>query len=205
MTTPSHAKYRDNLTGAAWSGRGPQPKWLKVALANGARLNDFEVAAAAAAEPDSASSDGQDEAPTLGAEAHARVFMLGRMIEAAKSRFTTLPERWSALPQHEQACVLSRLAIDMREVVKDAVKIIAANARVTFRAEVESVQFKGPTDVKAVLKLINGPETHALADVAGGFVTVVIESIDELLQIPDGATAGAPDNLTLFDQSAAHD
>ena len=54
MTTPSAAKYQDYMTGATWNGRGLQPKWMRVALANGARLSDFEVAAAAAADPDSA-------------------------------------------------------------------------------------------------------------------------------------------------------
>lgn len=143
----------------------------------------------------------EDPGPEWGTEAHAEAFMLGRMIEVAKRRFTTLAERWGALSQREQESVLGGLAEDMRAVVKDATKIIAANARVTFRAEVESVQFKGPTDVKAALKLVNSPETHALADVAGGFVTVVIESLDDLLVIPESATAGDADEKPLFDKS----
>ena len=36
-------KYRDNATGDTWSGRGLQPKWLRQALANGRRLEDFAV------------------------------------------------------------------------------------------------------------------------------------------------------------------
>lgn len=36
-------KYRNAKTGDTWSGRGLQPKWLKVALAAGAKLGDFEV------------------------------------------------------------------------------------------------------------------------------------------------------------------
>lgn len=138
---------------------------------------------------------------TWGTAGHAQSFMLGRMIEVSKKRFTTLAERWSALPQREQAAVLRGLHADMQAVVKDAVKIIAANARVTFRAEVESVQFKGPTDVKAALKLVSNPDSHALADAAGGFVTVVIESLDDLLSVPEADLAGDPDNRPLFDQS----
>ena len=38
-------KYRDPLTGYTWSGRGLQPKWLKVALASGRKLADFDIAA----------------------------------------------------------------------------------------------------------------------------------------------------------------
>lgn len=36
-------KYRNASTGESWSGRGLQPKWLKVAIGEGARLEDFEV------------------------------------------------------------------------------------------------------------------------------------------------------------------
>lgn len=35
-------KYRDPKTGETWSGRGLQPKWLKVAIERGAKLTDFE-------------------------------------------------------------------------------------------------------------------------------------------------------------------
>ncbi len=37
------AKYRNAATGEAWSGRGLQPKWLKAALAAGAKIDDFAV------------------------------------------------------------------------------------------------------------------------------------------------------------------
>jgi DNA-binding protein H-NS len=37
------AKYRDSTTGQTWSGRGLQPNWLKAALAQGRRLEDFVV------------------------------------------------------------------------------------------------------------------------------------------------------------------
>lgn len=37
------AKYVDKATGSTWSGRGLQPKWLKVALERGKKLADFEV------------------------------------------------------------------------------------------------------------------------------------------------------------------
>jgi DNA-binding protein H-NS len=36
-------KYRDTATGQTWSGRGLQPNWLKAALAQGRRLEDFLV------------------------------------------------------------------------------------------------------------------------------------------------------------------
>lgn len=37
------AKYRDASSGATWSGRGLQPKWLKAALASGRSLADFTI------------------------------------------------------------------------------------------------------------------------------------------------------------------
>ncbi len=37
------AKYRDPATGATWSGRGLQPKWLREALAAGRTLADFAL------------------------------------------------------------------------------------------------------------------------------------------------------------------
>ena len=36
-------KYRDPVSGDAWSGRGLQPKWLQAALAQGRKLSDFAV------------------------------------------------------------------------------------------------------------------------------------------------------------------
>jgi DNA-binding protein H-NS len=37
------AKYRNAQTGETWSGRGLQPKWLKAALADGAKIEDFAL------------------------------------------------------------------------------------------------------------------------------------------------------------------
>lgn len=39
-------KYRDKATGSTWSGRGLQPKWLKVALASGRQLAEFSASVA---------------------------------------------------------------------------------------------------------------------------------------------------------------
>ena len=38
-------RYRNSNTGETWSGRGLQPKWLKVALEGGAKLADFDITA----------------------------------------------------------------------------------------------------------------------------------------------------------------
>lgn len=36
-------KYRNAATGETWTGRGLQPKWLKAALAEGRKLEDFAI------------------------------------------------------------------------------------------------------------------------------------------------------------------
>lgn len=36
-------KYRNASTAETWTGRGLQPKWLKAALASGAKIEDFLV------------------------------------------------------------------------------------------------------------------------------------------------------------------
>lgn len=36
-------KYRDATTGATWTGRGKQPKWLAAALKGGKKLEDFKI------------------------------------------------------------------------------------------------------------------------------------------------------------------
>lgn len=36
-------KYRNTATGDTWSGRGLQPNWLKAALAEGKKLEDFAI------------------------------------------------------------------------------------------------------------------------------------------------------------------
>lgn len=36
-------KYRNTTTGDSWSGRGLQPRWLKAALKEGMKIEDFAV------------------------------------------------------------------------------------------------------------------------------------------------------------------
>jgi DNA-binding protein H-NS len=39
---PASAKFRD-AQGNTWGGRGPRPKWLRAALVEGKKLEDFAV------------------------------------------------------------------------------------------------------------------------------------------------------------------
>ncbi len=36
-------KYRDPATGASWTGRGKQPRWLAQAISGGKKLEDFRI------------------------------------------------------------------------------------------------------------------------------------------------------------------
>lgn len=141
--------------------------------------------------------------PTVAADAEscAAAFMVGNLIAAATRHFKPLAVPWSGLSEQEQTRLLKRLADDVTETVKKAIIAIASNQRVTFRAEVAQVQFKGGSEIVAQMKLMNSPEAHALADAAGGYVTVVIEDSEELLAIPDSALQGEPDQRPLFDAS----
>lgn len=81
---PSAARYRDPETGSTWSGRGLKPAWLRVKLADGAYLADFDTqakpaspasapavaeAADSGAPPAVARGAGKDQAPAkAGAE-----------------------------------------------------------------------------------------------------------------------------------------
>ena len=40
---PAPIKFRDTATGAAWSGRGQKPRWLRAALEDGKKLEDYAV------------------------------------------------------------------------------------------------------------------------------------------------------------------
>lgn len=50
-TTRPSIRYRDAATGSTWSGRGLQPQWLKLALASGRTLNEFDITGPGASSP----------------------------------------------------------------------------------------------------------------------------------------------------------
>lgn len=131
----------------------------------------------------------------------AETFLLGNLLEAAKGRFCALTKPWAKLDEEAQGELLRGLADDIRGAVREAIGAIASHERLTFRAEVDNVTFKGQRDVKAVLTMVANIEAHALADAAGGMVTVVIEDVSRLLALPEDATKGEPDSRPLFDAS----
>lgn len=130
--------------------------------------------------------------------AYAEEFLLGSLIKAATKHLKTLSKPWIELKASEQQRVLGAVHHDCREAVRDAIDIVASNARLTFTAAVDQVVFKD--GVKAVLTLAKTPEAHSLADAEGSYVTIVIEERSKLLQEGDALTV-ENDQKPLFDQS----
>lgn len=60
------AKYADGA-GNVWGGRGPRPRWLRDAIAGGAKLEDFQGKSAGASADDSASVSLQPKTPKASA------------------------------------------------------------------------------------------------------------------------------------------
>lgn len=135
----------------------------------------------------------------LDGKAYAQEFLLGAMIKAATKHMKTLSKPWIDLKEGEQKRVLATVQQDCRAAVRDAVDIIASNARMTFPAAVDQVVFKD--GVKCVLTLAKGDWAHSLADAEGGFVTIVIEERSKLLDEGD-SLAVDKDQKSLLEEAA---
>ena len=130
----------------------------------------------------------------------ASEFLLGELIKASTNRFKFLSVPWGQMKKGEQEAVLSTLEADIRQVVREAVEIIASDYRVVFRASCESVAFKSD-GVKSVLSMINTESAHAMANAAGNTVMVIIEDCSRYLDAGD-ATRGEDDQKPLFDRNS---
>jgi len=135
----------------------------------------------------------------LTGKAYAQEFLLGAMIKAATKHMKTLSKPWIDLKEGEQKRVLATVQQDCRAAVRDAIDIIASNARVTFTAAVDQVVFKD--GVKAVMTLAKSPEAHSLADAEGSYVTIVIEERSKLLDEGDALNVD-PDQKSLLEEAA---
>lgn len=129
----------------------------------------------------------------------AKEFLLGELIKSSTKRFKTATTTFAEMREGEQTMLLRDIEFDVREAVKQAVEIIASDYRVCFRGAVEKVEFKAD-GVKAALTMHNTLDAHALADVAGNTVLVVIEDASRYLDAGD-STKGEADQKPLFDQS----
>lgn len=128
----------------------------------------------------------------------AAQFLLGELIKAATMELRGMNGPWSKLSQYQQESVLARVKQRAEAAVKEAVDVIASTARLTFRAECESVTFKD--GVKAALKMAKTEDAHVLADQSGKTVLIVIEDYARFMN-PGDATKGESDQRALFDKS----
>jgi hypothetical protein len=140
--------------------------------------------------------------PPTKAEARkfASGFLLGELIKAVKMHFVRATKPFSQMKEYEQEQLLRQVQHQLEAAVKETIETIAADARLTFRADVESVTFKD--GVKASLKLGKSEHAHILADQAGKSVLIVIEDFAKFLN-PGEEAKGEPDQPSLFDKSRA--
>lgn len=146
-----------------------------------------------AAEPSLAPPPSKTEARTF-----AREFLLGELIKAAslELKIQTLP--FGKMTQFQQEAVLTRIKEKCAAAVKETIEIVASDARLTFRADVDSVTFKD--GVKVNMKLAKSEHAHTLADKSGSSVLIVVEDFARYMN-PGDATKGQPDQPPLFDSS----
>lgn len=84
-----------------------------------------------------------------------------------------MPKEWKRMKEVEQDGVLARLDYEVKDAVRKAVELIAADGRPNIVVELEQVTFKD--GVKATVKMTRGGESrHELADAVGGNVILVI-------------------------------
>jgi hypothetical protein len=136
---------------------------------------------------------------TLAGRDYAQEYLLGSIIKAATKHIKTLSKTWGEMKEGEQRRVMADVQKDCYEATRDAIDIIASNARLTFPAAVDQVVFKD--GVKCVLTLSKSPEAHSLADAEGSYVTIVIESRSKLLDEGD-STETDPDQRSLLGEDA---
>jgi len=158
-------------------------------------LKPSTASAALPAKTGSATNDNKISTKELAGQ-----FLLGDILKAALKRFKVAAVPFLKMSQADQEAMLKDIDKDVREAVRNAVELIATDARVTFRAACEQVAFK-PDGVKASLSMPNNMQAHALADAAGATVLVVIEDAKRYLHAGD-ALKGLPNQPPLFDTAA---
>lgn len=84
-----------------------------------------------------------------------------------------MPKPWKQLKEGEQDGVIAKLDYDVKEALRSAVMLIAADGRPNIVVQLEQVVFKD--SIKATVTLSKAGESrHQLADAVGGSVILVI-------------------------------
>lgn len=132
------------------------------------------------------------------AKAFAAEFLLGELVKASTAEWKSLSKPFLKMAEFEQEGLLRRTAQKIEAAVKEAIEIVASGARLTFRADVDSVTFKD--GVKVTMKLAKSEHAHTLADKSGSSVLIVVEDFARYMN-PGDSTKGQPDQPPLFDES----
>ena len=135
---------------------------------------------AAPAEPESEPAefpsgytDAEPDIVLEGTRSIARETMLGDLMNSMLDEVKAIPDVWQKLPQYKQDQVLARIEGRSRTILGRVVEIIAADARPSIPANVESVTVKD--GIKAVLAVSrSSPQRHDLVDAQGSAVMIVI-------------------------------
>lgn len=118
-------------------------------------------------------TDAEPEIVLEGTRSIARESLLGDLMHSMLDEVKAIPDVWQKLPQYKQDQVLARLEGRARTILGRVVEIIAADARPSIPANVESVTVKD--GIKAVLAVSrSSPQRHDLVDAQGSAVMIVI-------------------------------
>ncbi len=123
-------------------------------------------------------------------------FLLGDILKATMMELKLMPFSWATLPEKDQQKIIDKLTQKVTEAVRQAVLIIAADARPHLVADVESVTFKD--GIKAVLQIAKqSVDRHELADATGTMVLIVFPHAEKHLGgEPPKADPDQPELLT---------
>ena len=118
-------------------------------------------------------TDAEPEIVLEGTRSIARESLLGDLMHSMLDEVKAIPDVWQKLPQYKQDQVLARIEGRSRTILGRVVEIIAADARPSIPANVESVTVKD--GIKAVLAVSrSSPQRHDLVDAQGSAVMIVI-------------------------------
>lgn len=106
--------------------------------------------------------------------------LMGDVRDALLDRIKTIPHSWKIMKQEEQADMIDGCERIARNLVTEAVRMIAANGRTVIPALLEQCTIKD--GVKAVLTMSqHDPHRHELTDAVGKPVLVVVADASQYM------------------------
>lgn len=106
--------------------------------------------------------------------------MLGSLVGLVIDELKAAPDVWQRLSQGRQDDVIDRVRHRCEQMVRQAVRLIAADGREVITADLEQITAKD--EIKAVCKLAKHDQNrHALLDAVGKPVLLVVASHQQFL------------------------